>query len=566
MKGENKMAWIKRETLNTVPEIVMSRTGMSLEHLLNDTRKYHYQNMKESADLAYEHIRKNSKIRVYGDYDVDGICSIFILETMFMALGYTNVEYIAPRRFSDGYGINVARVKELYEDGCNLIITIDNGIAALEAIQLARKLGMDVIILDHHNPFVDSNGEIVLPEANIIVDPHVTGGYVVDNESHEFEDLCGAGLGYYFAREMLSRTKITNMEQTIKTANEITIAAGIATVADLVELVDDNRRIVKSALSLMSQGFGTEGLRQLMEELNIHQPTSTDIAFGIGPCLNASGRLYDNGAEMMVNLLSHRELDEELHRMVSDAKKTNDDRKDATRKAEDKAETMMLERGADSVIVLVDDELNPGIAGLVSSSLTETYNRPSIVLTKNAMGICKGSGRSIPEVNLKAVLDQCQELLLGYGGHPMAAGVSLKAENVDAFREKICSLVPEYPMPEDRHYDIEAKPDADDLMQILKDLNKFEPYGQGNEAISIMIPGIELGDKMGNTHRMIGGDKTHVKFMTKYDFDIIWFNGAGEYELLGKPKKFDIICNLGVNVYKGKTILQAQVRRLRPSV
>jgi len=558
------MAWIKRSILNTVSEIVMERTGMTEDELVNDSRVYFYPNIPEAAALTVKHIKENHVIRCYGDYDTDGVTSLFILEDGFKTIGYDNVEFIAPRRFSDGYGINVARVKDLYEEGCQLLITIDNGIAALDAIQLARTLGMDVIILDHHEAFVNETGSIELPNANVIVDPHVTGGFVV-GENHRFEDLCGAGIGYYFIKELFTQLEL-NPNLYEDAMHEITIAAGIGTVGDLVELVDDNRRIVRRALEYMSKGYGTAGLRCLMEELNIDHPSSTDIGFGISPCINASGRLYDTGAEMMVKMLMHRECDEELARMVSDAKKTNDDRKEMTRKAVAKAEDMMLDRGDESVIVLLDDELSPGIAGLVSSSLTETYYRPSIVLTKNALNVCKGSGRSIPEVDLKGSLDQVQNLLLAYGGHPMAAGVSMKAENVDAFRDAICAVVPKIPMPTDRYYDIEASTDITELTEILKSIEKFEPYGQGNEPLTVFIPGIELGDSMGNTHRMIGKDKTHVKFMLKNKLDMVWFDGAAEYNLLGKPKKIDVLCELGWNSFNGNTFVQVRIKRLRPAM
>ncbi len=561
------MAWIKRTEKNTVPEIVAEHTGMDIEKLNNDTRVYEYPGIKEAVDLLLEHIKNNNCIRVYGDYDCDGVTSLFIMRTLFSTIKYDNVEFIAPRRFTDGYGINVARVKELYDAGCKLLITIDNGIAALDAIALAKKLGIQIIILDHHEAFVDASGNMVLPDADIIVDPHVTGGYVKDDPSHKFEDLCGAGIGCYFTKEVLSRFKPSSLglskEATINVVNELTIAAGIGTVADIVSLTDDNRRIVKKALTLMSQGFGTAGLRTLMGQLGIERVSSMDIGFGIGPCINASGRLFDTGAEMMVDLLSYRENDDEILQMVSDAIAANNDRKDQTKDAEERAEELMLERGDESVIVLLDENLSPGIAGLVASKLVETYYRPALVLTKNAMGICKGSGRSIPEVDLKNILDQTQEYLLGYGGHPMAAGLSLKAENVDAFRDAICKVTPKIPMPKDRFYDIETVPDKASLITILSDIDAYEPYGEGNESIKVMIKGVKLGDKMGNTHRLIGKDKTHVRFITDYGFDIVWFNGAGEYKLMNQPKNIDILCTLSWNTFNGDTNVQALVERIR---
>lgn len=558
--------WKQRfKNINSVSELISKRTGMTQQELENDTRVFEYPNLDAAAKLLLNHIELGSTIRVYGDYDADGITSLFILKTLFELLDYSNVDFVAPRRFTDGYGINVARVKEFYDAGCELLITIDNGIAAIDAIALARKLGMDVLILDHHEAFRNENSEVVLPNATVIVDPHVTGGYDIDNPSHKFEDLCGAGIGLRFFQYVTSYWSLDRLELYEQSLEEAIIAAGIGTVADLVELVDDNRQIVKKALELINQGCGTEGLKCLLEALKSSHITSTDIAFGIAPCLNASGRLYDTGADMMVQLLSYRKSDEELKRMVVEAKKTNEDRKRMTSEAVLRAEKLMMEVGADKVIVIVDETLSPGIAGLVASKLTETYYRPSIVLTKNAMGICKGSGRSVPGIDLKELLDLTQEYLLGYGGHPAAAGVSLKAENVDAFREAICKIAPVISAPEDQYYDIECSADKDALWSLLTEIEKYEPYGQGNSPIKVMISGVELGDSAGNTHRIIGHEKSHIKFITKTGIDFVWFSGAAKYINLGSPKKIDVLGSIGVNEFNGNRTIQVLIDSIRKS-
>ena len=555
------MSWLKRTDANSIEELVIKRTGMTKENLLDDTRVYKYPKIDDAAKLLQKHMHNNSCIRVYGDYDVDGVTSLFELRTLFDAVKYSNVQFIAPHRFTDGYGINVARVKQFHEDGCNLLITIDNGIAAIDALKLASDLGMDVLVLDHHDPFINEFGEIVLPPATVIVDPHITGG--ADLGDHVFEDLCGAGIGWHFVSAVLDLFDIDS-ETKDTVLNECLIAAGIGTVADVVTLVDENRKIVKEAIEFICNGkYVTAGLKKLLETLSVEKPTSTDIAFGVAPALNASGRIYDDGADRMVEILSSRENSPELDALCKRAKEANDERKDMTTKAVQRAEEMMLERSDDSMIVLLDEELSPGVAGLVAAKLTETYYRPSIVLTKNALNICKGSGRSIEGINLKALLDLCQEYLLGYGGHPMAAGVALEADKVDTFRDAICKVTPILPMPTDTYYDVEVAPDKDALMKTYNETQIYEPYGQGNETITVMIPGIKLGDSMGNTHRIIGREKTHVKFITKYGFDIVWFDGAGEYEFMGKPKTIDVIGTLSLNVFNGKATLQVLVNKCR---
>ncbi len=554
--------WKKTSAKNTIPEIVKERTGMSEAELMNDEREYVYPNLDKAAELLLSHVAKASKIKVYGDYDADGVTSLFILMELFKALGYENVEIIAPRRFTDGYGINPARVKEFYEDGTDLLITIDNGIAAIDAIKLAKSLGMDVLILDHHEAFVDENGQTVLPEADVIVDPHVTGGYVKGDESHRFEDLCGAGIGYRFAGEVLSR--IGNITEDAKSdiLDRMLCAAGIGTVADVVSLVDENRRIVKEATKKIVGGYGTEGLACLLNTLGVERITSENIAFTLAPCINAAGRLYDDGAQTMVTILSFREESDELSDLCKKAKETNEERKSMTADAVSRAEELLLESPDQSVIVLLDEDLSVGIAGLVAAKLTETYHRPAIALASAPFGVCKGSGRSIEEIDLKALLDKCQDKLLGYGGHPMAAGLSLKEENLEAFRKKACELTPLYAPPEDVYYDIECEPDGKLLMDLYNEIGKYEPYGESNPALKIMVPGIKLGDAMGNTHRVIGHNKDHVKLITK-GFDIVWFGGAAEYAFLGKPKCVDVIGSLSLNVFNGNATLQLQVEHLR---
>jgi len=458
------MAWIKRNTLNTVKDIVLENTKMELNDLIYDNREFVYPGLDKAAKLFISHVKKNSVIRVYGDYDVDGVTSLYILSSLFKAINYKNFKLVSPHRFTDGYGINVNRVREFYADGCNLLITIDNGIAALDAIKLAKDLSMDVLILDHHEPFINEANEVVLPEADVIVDPHVTGGYLLGDENHSFDDLCGAGLGYKFASEVLSHLKSLKEDKKEEILQKMLSAAAVGTVADVVTLIDDNRKIVKEGLKLIASGKASTGLRALVKVMNVNKLDSEALAFSIAPCINASGRLYDDGAETMVEILTFdgKINDEWIETAASKAKETNDERKALTLEAVNRAEDIMASHLNDNVIVLLDDKLTSGIAGLVSSKLTEEFYRPSIVLTKTGLFL-KGSGRSVDGTDLKALLDATQEYLAGYGGHPMAAGVSLKEENLDAFRKAICLIAPKPVPTTDIYYDIECEPDKDSL-------------------------------------------------------------------------------------------------------
>lgn len=557
------MRWTKRGTGKTIQEVVTNNTGMPVQDLLNDTKIYTYPGITESVALFLQHVRNGSIIRVYADYDTDGVDSASGFDYLFTALGIYNAKILTPRRFTDGYGININRVKEFIAEGCNLLITVDNGIAGIEAIQAARDAGVDVIVLDHHLPVIDEvTKQMVLPNANVIVDPHITGG--------DFDDLCGAGITLKFADEVLNQLgNSVSPEKKQLIHSRICAFAAVGTIGDVVSLTKDNRKIVKEGINYMQYSQCTVGLKELLNAFGLTKITSIGIGFGISAGINAAGRLEDNGAAEMTALLSYETLSPDLQAMCLKAKDRNDLRKKLTIEAVEESKAYYSSIGEiDNFIVYYNDNLPIGIAGLIASRLVEEYNRPAIALGPhpNDPSIIKGSGRSVDGVHLKNLLDEIKntDTMLGYGGHSAACGVTLTRDKIDAFREAINSVAPQAKPLTDIYYDVDVEPNKDVLMQFARDVEKFEPYGAGNPEVIVKVSNVKLGDKWGNIYKLMGDEHQHVKLCAD-GFNITWFHGAEDYKNMGSPKCVDVLGTVSLNEYKGYFTPQIKPIAVKPA-
>lgn len=566
------MSWIKNHDGN-IEAIVTKNTGMSLRQLLNDEHEYVYPNLAAAADLFLAHVKKGSKIVVYGDYDADGVTSLAELTILCRSLKFAGVTFIAPRRFSDGYGLNVNRVNEFISKRCDLLVTIDNGIAALDAINLAKVSGMDVIVLDHHEQTRTSanevrvqsltpqvvDGKAVLPNANVICDPHVTGG----DDTFGFDDLCGAGIGLHFAEYILKQYNSIADEEKHAILDELYVLAAIGTVADVVKLSFDNRRIVKRGLELINAGKGTTGLNMLLNTLNIEHVDSETIGFSIAPVINAIGRLYDDGAEKMVRLLTSEEETIVLEDLCTQAKLANDIRKRMTEEAVLRAKDEVKPDENTRFIIYVDNSGALGIAGLIAAKLANDFKLPAICLMKvpdNDGGyILKGSGRTYGDINILDAVSKCSDLLLGFGGHKEALGLSLKPEKLKALKGRLDEVTPEVIVTDDISYDLDINDMklGKSLWGIVNEIKQYEPYGAGNPKLICRISDMKLGDKYGNTYKVMGKNSEHLKLIGA-DLNVLYFNGAAKYKALGAPKTVSAIGTLGINVFNGKRSLQLQ--------
>lgn len=559
------MKWLRKGAYNTVKELVQANTGMSANDLAYDARSYYYPGIKEAAELFMDHIKHGSKILVWCDYDTDGVdCKFIMSYTLARPMKIRNIEILCPGRYSDGYGIKPSIVEQFA--GTDLLVLCDNGIAAIEAVDLAREMGMDVIILDHHDPRV-IEGQVVMPNANVIVDPHLTGGYIMDgagNQIGEFRDLCGAGITWYFTHEVRSMCDWMSDKQKWYLDQIAYIGATFGTVGDVVDLKDDNRRIVKQGLTNLNKGMGTSGIRQLMYKLYLNNVSSMDIGFLISPIINASGRLEDTGANRIAALLCTDANDEDakkaLYAEVDRAIEVNKKRKAMTKESVERVvENYEANGGNDPFIVCYDEYTISGIVGLVASELVNRYHRPALVFAPSGKddGVIKGSGRSIEGIGIKGLLDQIQQYLTTYGGHPMACGASLLIDNLDAFGDAVNAITPVLDTSDAIMYDLECT--YTEAATKLAEQEQFEPYGAGNPQPVYRINGVELCEP-----GYMGGDSQHLKFQTK-DADILWFDGRKAYEDLGSPKMVDILVTMSYHEFKDQVTVQMQVIDMKPA-
>lgn len=472
----------KDNSILSVKDFVVKNTGMDVKTLLHDTNEYQFSALEKAAELIRKWKEEEKKFFVFADYDVDGITSGESMRMLLRAIGVpkNNIIVRYPKRFSEGYGMSVKAVNQFDSNG--VIITVDNGVAAFEAIKAAKAKGMAVLVTDHHLASIDENGKKVYPEADYIIDPNAI------DEQAEFTAYCGCGIVFKLATMML------------KAGNEKTLArirtnAAIATVADCVPLIGENRRIVKEGLMLAThKDIQTTGLSALLAECNLQGHVSeTDVAFKIAPCLNAVGRLNDDGAAVSARLISF-DGDELSASKLAKAQVEENERRKALQKTWDlKADSMIEDDG--NAIILQPEGCPEGLAGIIAGRIADRRNKPTIIFTDNGNGILKGSGRSVEGVNLKALLDQCQDTLVSYGGHAMAAGLKVKDLSAfkNAFNDALRKCGWTATTETEQTYDLEIN--GSDVLAVVEEIEKFAPYGEGNPAPTFYIQNVELTPK-----------------------------------------------------------------------
>jgi len=551
------MRWTKKTNGNTVPEIVANNTGIPENLLRWDTHKYQYPGLHEAATLFLDAVKKGHKIAMHGDYDCDGVTSLSQDKIFVPALHINNCIIYPPKRFTDGFGVKESHIDWYHKQGVQLLVLQDNGIAAVDAVAKAREYGMDVIILDHHTPITnEETGEYILPNANVIVDPHVTGG--------DFDDLCGAGITFRFALELLDMCPWMSDKYKWVLRKKMACFAALGTIGDVVTLTGDNRLIVKEGIKAMQEGFGSVGLKALLEEMKTEYISAPGLAFGLCPVINASGRLYDDGPRFIMNLLTATEDSEELRSMCKLAIERNKERKQQEKDALERASHLMIGHENDRFIVIVDEQCTSGIAGLVSGKLTEQYNRPSIVLApKNGAEteFVKGSGRSVAGTDIFQILKENVELIDTFGGHPGACGITLRRDKLDEFIKAVNETAPIPEIIDTIYYDVEG--DITNIASLEKEINRYQPFGQGNPELIVRFNNVPVSDKNGNVAFVMGENKEHIKLMNDYA-PIIWFSGAEKYRTLGKPTAVDVLGKITLNVYKGNTTIQIQAVDVMP--
>jgi len=463
--------------------------------------------MDKAVSVIASSIRDNKHIRIIGDYDIDGICSIYILFKGLKICG-ADVDYEVPDRITDGYGINENLIKQAHEAGVEVIITCDNGIAAASQIDYANELGMTVVITDHHDvPYeeTDNGRRYIIPKAAAVVDPK-------QNECrYPFKMLCGAGIAYKFIGCVVKEFQTGD-----SVMPELLQFAAIATVGDIVDLLDENRIIVKEGLKLIAN-TGNYGLNALMAVTGVSRESinAYHIGFVLGPCLNASGRL-DSAKRALKMLVTDDRAEAERH--AGELKDLNEERKKLTSEAVDKAVDMVENSSLkdDKVLVIFLPDCHESIAGIVAGRIREKYYKPVIVLTRGEQE-AKGSARSIESYNMFEKLSECKDLFTRFGGHPMAAGLSLPEENIPEFRSRInehCNLSEE-DLTETVWIDVPMPLEYINEKLILE-LGGLEPFGKANPKPVFADKNISI-----RNIRAIGKDKQYTRMTIAKDSGIV---------------------------------------------
>ena len=536
------MKWIKRDGLETVKDVFLRNIGASSLEEINEWHRkshgdgYRIDGLKEAAELIM--LYKDKNVTVVGDYDSDGINSVVIMLLTLKSLGFSNVKYRIPRRFTEGYGISETIIDEI-ESG--LIITVDNGIAQTDVIRKAKEKGLTVIVTDHHLPVTGENGEAILPPADIIIDPNAI------EKSADFNGYCGAGIAYKLAKALLG-------EKESDFTKKLLAFAGIATITDVMELKEENYIFVREALKIITFPASiTTGLYALVCALNLSRHISAhDIGFRLGPTINAASRMADEGANTVVELLMIDDRSfyayavESVEKLVT----VNEERKEAKKEGLAKAKEIIAEEClyGDTPLVVNIPGVAPGIIGIIAGQLAEDNKTPAIVLSETEDGILKGSARSYGAYNMKEELDKVSTLLLTYGGHPGAAGLSLKKENLEKLRAAMLENAPEMENGDidALFYDLEIS--ASEIPAVIEELAKYEPFGEGNPEIVFKVNKFSCIPKNGKYIKTIG-DGSIIKLYST-TATAVGFGLAEQFEG-DKKKVLDLVGVLSDNYFNG---------------
>lgn len=528
----------------------------AIEKYLHGSRKDFYspwllKDMEKAVAILQEKIENRNRIRIIGDYDIDGVMSTYILLESLRGLG-CDVDMMIPNRITDGYGINEHLIEQAWQEGRDTIITCDNGIAAVTQIRKAKDLGMTVIVTDHHEvPFEDLEGgrKEILPPADAIVNPKQKAC------SYPFAGLCGAVVAMKMMEALYEK-----MAPEVDLVDKMLPFAGIATIGDVMDLQDENRILVKEGLQRLHHTTNL-GLQELIRVNNLEPENISPyhIGFILGPCLNASGRLDTAKRALQLLLADSRE---EAAVLAGDLKNLNESRKEMTAQGLEKAieqveSTSMME---DTVLVVFLPECHESLAGIIAGRLRERYHKPSFVLTRGEEGV-KGSGRSIESYSMYEKLCECKEYLTKFGGHPMAAGLSLEEENVERFRRKLNeqSGLTEEDLVEKVTIDV-PMPIHYIRKDLVQELSLLEPFGKGNEKPLFAQKNLWVSQM-----RVFGKNRNVVKMRLTdengYPMDGVYFGNGDEFAEEGRGKrKISIVYYPDINMYQGRESLQVIIR------
>ena len=488
--------------------------------------------MDKAVAVLGEKIKENAKIRIIGDYDIDGIQSTYILLEGFRMLG-ADVDSDIPDRMKDGYGLNRNLIDRALEADVDTIITCDNGIAAAEEIAYAKSMGMTIVVTDHHEvPYTEigAGRRYILPEADAVVDPKQ------EDCTYPFKGLCGAAVAYKLVEALMEA-----MGKDAEDADYLMENVAIATIGDVMDLVDENRIFVKQGLDMLKRTENL-GLKALMgcTGVNVDKLSTYHIGFVIGPCMNASGRL--DTAKRALELLEAKKV-AEADLLAGDLKALNDSRKDMTAQAVEEAfiQVENSELKDADVLVVYLPECHESLAGIVAGRIREKYYRPVFVLTKGAEGL-KGSGRSIETWHMYEGLNRVKHLLSKFGGHKMAAGLSMPEENLEQFRKEINEKSGITPKDLNEKIAIDMQLPFECVNEkFIGELAVLEPFGKGNARPVFAERQVQV-----ESARILGKNKNVLKLQVKdlhgTRMDAMYFGDVNTFVEYVREKFGNIAC------------------------
>lgn len=539
------------------PKLVDMYINPSLNKLHNP---YDLPDMTEAIDIIIETIQENGEIRIFGDYDQDGIASVMTLLDGLLFY-YDNISYDIPHRVDEGYGISSGMSDKAIEDKVSLVITCDNGITGFDQVKKLKENGIKVIVTDHHQiEKEDKDGWVdqILPDADCVINPHRL------DSKYPFKDLCGAGVSFKLMQALYMK-----LDGDFEYLASLLEYVAMGTVCDIVSLTDENRIFVIEGLKRLNI---TEkyAIKVLLEEAGWNKEIDEyTLGFIIGPLMNATGRL--STAKLAIELLMEEDMDR-IRQLAKELVELNNKRKNLTQEGLDKCDKLVMENSYDKgdIIVVYEPSIDESICGIVAGRIKEKYYRPTIVLTKSAEdGILKGSGRSIETYNMHKAILPFEDNLESFGGHPMACGLSIKNDMVDDFRHFLNSQskLTKNDLEEVINIDTQIKISKLSL-EFAEKLDKYRPFGKDNPRPVFANKGVDIADI-----QMIGKDEKTMRINLHQNgryFNAIKFNAVDDYEYLKlkfnnniKGNKIDIVYYPDVNEFRGNKNLQLRLIDIR---
>lgn len=545
--------------INTILALLLIRRGITTEsaakrffrpQLADLINPFLMKDMDVAVDRLNDAMGRKERILVYGDYDVDG-CTSVALVYKFLQQFYSNIDYYIPDRYDEGYGVSKKSLEYARETGVKLIIILDCGIKATDEIAYAKSLGIDFIICDHHVP------DEVMPPAVAILNPKRP------DDTYPFKHLSGCGVGFKLMQAFAKNNNIP-----FSRLIPLLDFCAVSISADIVPVVDENRILAFHGLKQLNQNPSV-GLKAIIDICNLgnRDISMSDIVFKIGPRINASGRM-ENGKES-VDLLVEKDIASAI-RQAKHIDEYNEQRKDIDKQMTEEANLIVSKLESQkhhSSIVLYDENWKKGVIGIVASRLTEIYFRPTVVLTRDGE-FATGSARSVTGFDIYAAIKSCRDLLVNFGGHTYAAGLTLRWDDIKTFRTRFQKYVDEHILPEQTEpiIDIDAIIDFKDITKRLhQELKKFSPFGPGNPKPMFSTIGVyDYG-----TSKVVGREQEHIKLelvdsKSSNVVNGIAFGQSASARYIKSKRSFDIAYTLEDNVFK-RNAVQLQIEDIRPT-